>query len=185
MPDIIAVRIHGRGGQGVVTAAELMAMAAWEEGLYVQAFPTFGSERMGAPVAGFVRLSREPVRTPYQVYEPHYVIVQDPTLVGAVDLTGGLKDGGLVLVNSEGEDPKFTLPSGVRLTTVPATQIALEELGQNRPNTALLGAFAALTGLFGLAAIEKAVRLRFEAAAAANLRAAERGYNQVKARKMG
>ncbi|HHY93002.1 MAG TPA: pyruvate ferredoxin oxidoreductase, partial [Firmicutes bacterium] len=157
MPDKIAVRIHGRGGQGVVTAAELMAMAAWEEGLYAQAFPTFGSERMGAPVAGFVRLSHQPVHMPYQVYEPRYVIVQDSTLVGAVDLTSGLEADGLVLVNTEGDSPALALSSGVQLVTVPATRIALEELGQNRPNTALLGAFAALTGLFGLAAIEKAV----------------------------
>src|SRR5512136_1479433 len=99
------IRIHGRGGQGVVTAAELLAVAAFADGKYAQAFPAFGSERMGAPVQSFVRISDTPIRARNQIYEPDFLIIQDATLIGAIDVAKGLKPGGLIIVDSE-KDPK-------------------------------------------------------------------------------
>ncbi len=161
------VRFHGRGGQGVVTAAELLSVAAFNEGSHAQAFPSFGSERMGAPVVSFCRIDSRPIRTHEPVMEPDALVIQDVTLIHQVDLFAGLTPGGYILVNTSrsfeelglGElDGRFRRE---RLITCPATEIAIEQLGRPVANAALLGGFAALTGKIGLDAISTAIRERF------------------------
>ena len=162
-----AVRIHGRGGQGAVTAAELLSVAAFDEGQHAQAFPTFGSERTGAPVASFCRIDDHPIRLREPVAEPDAVLVQDPTLLHQVDLFAGLpKQGWVLLTTSRTLDSLGVLDLVERLepghvVTVPATEIARKHLGRPLPNAALLGAFAALTGRVSLEAVCRAVRERF------------------------
>ncbi|MDD4567146.1 NADH-dependent phenylglyoxylate dehydrogenase subunit gamma [Methanoculleus chikugoensis] len=174
------LRIHGRGGQGSVTAAELIAYAAFEGGAFSQAFPAFGVERRGAPVQAFVRFSDEKVRLRSQVYEPDYIIVQDPTLIGDVDVFNGMKAGGIAIINTEKPDFDSHVPEGVKVYTIDATTIALEELGVPITNTTLMGAFAAATGEIKLEPLEHALRRRFSGSMAdKNVRAAERAYNQI------
>jgi len=161
------VRIHGRGGQGVVTAAEILSVAAFAEGRHAQAFPSFGSERTGAPVVSFCRIDDREIRTREPVMEPDAIIVQDVTLLHQVDLFAGLVPGGYVLINTSqsftelGLDSLFATFRPERLRTCPATDIALEHVGRALPNAALLGGFAALTGEITLDAIDVAVRDRF------------------------
>lgn len=161
------VRIHGRGGQGVVAAAEILSMAAFDEGRFAQAFPSFGSERMGAPVVSYCRIDDRAIRTHEPVAEPDALIVQDATLVHQVDLFAGLGAGAYVLVNTSKTFDELGLAefaSGAgsdRLRTCPATAIAQEHVGRPLPNAALLGGFAAMTGRISLDALEKAVRERF------------------------
>jgi len=175
------IRIHGRGGQGNVTAGELLAIAAFEDGKHSQAFPAFGSERMGSPVQAFVRISDAPVRERTQVYEPDIVIVQDPTLLGAVDVTGGLKPGGIVIINSDKRPEELGLKAEAKIITVPALAIAREEIGRPIPNTTLMGAFAAATGLVSMEAIKRAINHRWpKEAAEKNIKAAQRAYDLVK-----
>lgn len=177
---MFSVRIHGRGGQGVVTAAELISLAAFSQGLQAQAFPSFGSERMGAPVTAFCRIDRHPIRLREPIAEPDAVIVQDPTLLHHVDLFAGLADDGYVLINSSLPIEELGLVdlgsshSPSRIVTVPAGEIARARLGRPIPNVALLGAFAALTGLIALPALEQAIGARFAAEAAAGNIAAAR-----------
>jgi pyruvate ferredoxin oxidoreductase gamma subunit len=178
---MIEIRLHGRGGQGVVTAAELLASAAFSDGKHTQAFPTFGSERMGAPVASFVRISDSPIRIRSQIYEPDYVIVQDPTLIGTVDVFAGLKKGGLVLINTEKKPEELKLKGADNVKCVPATQIALEILGRPIPNTVMIGAFAGLTGLVSMDGIVKAMAHKFKAEIVEkNKLAAEKAYKMFK-----
>lgn len=174
------LRIHGRGGQGSVTAAELIAFAAFEGGVYAQAFPAFGVERRGAPVQAFVRFSDRKIRLRSQVYEPDYIIVQDPTLIGDVDVFMGMKPGGIAIVNTEKPDFDTSVPEGVKVYTIDATTIALEELGVPITNTTLMGAFAAATGEIQLEPLEHALQNRFPGKLAdKNVRAAERAYNLI------
>jgi pyruvate ferredoxin oxidoreductase gamma subunit len=176
------VRIHGRGGQGVVTAAELLSMAAFAEGTWAQAFPSFGSERTGAPVAAFCRLSDRPIRTREPIGAPDCVIVQDPTLTGHVDLLAGLRRGGWVLVNSTG--PVALSTDHATVLAVPATQLAVRHIGKPVPNAALLGGFAALTGRLRLESVLDAIRERFPARLAeGNAAAAEEAYQFVAAQR--
>jgi pyruvate ferredoxin oxidoreductase gamma subunit len=166
---VFQVRIHGRGGQGVVTAAELLSVAAFLEELHSQAFPTFGSERTGAPVVAFCRFDDKPIRLREPIVEPDAVIVQDPTLLHQVDVFGGATPEAFVLVNSTrsfselglGELAERFRPE--RLLTVPATELAREHLGRPLPNAALLGAFAAVSGALALSSITAAIRDRFPA----------------------
>ncbi|HEY7457018.1 MAG TPA: 2-oxoacid:acceptor oxidoreductase family protein [Solirubrobacterales bacterium] len=161
------VRIHGRGGQGVVTAAELLSVAAFDEGRHAQAFPSFGSERTGAPVVSFCRFGDRPIRTREPIAEPDALIVQDPTLLHQVDLFSGLRPQGYVLINSaRGIEALGLAELGERfrperLLCVPATELAREHLGRPLPNAALLGGFAALTGTLGLDSVLAAIRERF------------------------
>lgn len=161
------VRIHGRGGQGVVTAAEILSVAAFGEGRYAQAFPSFGSERTGAPVVSFCRIDDSPIRTREPIMEPDAVIVQDATLINLVDLFSGLSGNGYVLINTSrnfdelGLGDLFDRFHRAHLLTCPATELALEYFGRPLPNAALLGGFAALTQQITLTAIETAVRERF------------------------
>jgi len=174
------LRIHGRGGQGSVTAAELIAVAAFEGGVYAQAFPAFGVERRGAPVQAFVRFDNNRIRLRSQVYEPDYIIVQDSTLIRDVNVFLGVKPGGIVIVNT-GREIAYPVPEGVRVITIDATSIALEVLGLPITNTALMGAFAAASGEIKLTALENALRHRFSGELAEkNILAARRAYDLVK-----
>ena len=180
------VRIHGRGGQGVVTAAELLSEAAFEEGRHAQAFPSFGSERTGAPVVAFCRISETPIRVREPVVEPHALIVQDPTLTHQVDLFSGLRPDGYVVVNSTRTIDELGLTELMtgresRVITVPATDIAREHIGRALPNAVLLGALAALTGIVHLSSVTGAVAERFAPTVAdANIAAATAAYELVR-----
>lgn len=176
------IRIHGRGGQGVVTAADLLAVAAFYDGKYAQAFPSFGSERMGAPVESYVKISDTKVRSKIQVHSPDYLIIQDPTLFLGVDVLKGLKDGGLVIINTDKRPEDLHIKeNGFRVLTIPATDIALEILGRPIPNTALLGAFAGATGVVSLDAIERSIKGRFSGVLVEkNLKAVGVAYKRIK-----
>jgi pyruvate ferredoxin oxidoreductase gamma subunit len=174
------LRIHGRGGQGSVTAAELIATAAFEGGVFAQAFPMFGVERRGAPVQAFVRFADKKIRLRSQIYEPDYIIVQDSTLIKDVNVFAGMKKGGIAIVNTE-KAGGWAIPEGVRLITVDATGIALEVLGVPITNTSLMGAFAAASGEITMEAMENAIRHRFkEEIAQKNIEAARRAYALIK-----
>ena len=182
------VRIHGRGGQGVVTAAELLSLAAFDQGLHAQALPSFGSERTGAPVVAFCRIDERPIRSHDPVDHPDLVVLQDPTLLRTGDVLVGLADGGVVVVNSSRTPAELAgaglrLQPGQRVVTVPATELSRELLGRPLPNTALLGAVAAVTGVVSLEAVRGAIRQRFasrpESVIAANIRLAEDAHAVV------
>jgi pyruvate ferredoxin oxidoreductase gamma subunit len=184
---VFEVRIHGRGGQGVVTAAELLSVAAFDEGRHAQAFPSFGSERTGAPVVSFCRFSDREIRTREPVAEPDALVVLDPTLLHQVDLFSGLRQGGCALINTErsiealglGEFAAGFRPG--RLMVVPATVLAREHLGRPLPNAALLGGFAALTDCLRLDSVIAAIRERFAGASGeGNAAAARACFENVK-----
>ncbi len=164
---MFATRIHGRGGQGVVTAAELLAAAAFAEGRHAQAFPSFGSERTGAPVVSYCRFSDDPIRTREPIVVPDALIIQDATLLHQVDVFSGLPPQGYVLVNTAKTFAELGLARLTaehrqdRLLTVAATDIAKRCLGKPVPNAALLGGFAAMTDLVSLDAVLDAIRQRF------------------------
>ena len=161
------VRIHGRGGQGVVSAAEMLSVAAFDEGRHAQAFPSFGSERMGAPVMAFCRIDEREIRLREPVMEPDALIIQDPTLLHQVDLFSGLKPDGYILVNSTRDFAELGIDELVRrfppghCRTVAASELALEHAGRPLPNAALLGGFAAMTGKLSIEAVEHAIRAKF------------------------
>jgi pyruvate ferredoxin oxidoreductase gamma subunit len=161
------IRIHGRGGQGVVSGAELLSVAAFLEGRHAQAFPSFGSERMGAPVMAFCRLDDAPIRSREPVLAPDALIIQDATLLHQVDLFAGLHAKGLVLINSSrapGELGLVDLAHGIqhyRMFALPATELALQHVGRPVPNVPLLAGFAALTGMIKLDSVEAAIRRKF------------------------
>ena len=180
------VRVHGRGGQGVVTAAELLSVAAFEEGKHAQAFPSFGSERMGAPVTAFARIDGKAIRLREPVARPDALIVQDPTLLQQVDLFSGLPAEGYLLINTGRSLADLGIESLLgrhaedNIVTVPASEIAMRAIGRPLPNAALLGAFAALTGVVKLASLEVAIRRKFGAKVAeANVVAAREAYAAV------
>lgn len=183
------IRIHGRGGQGVVTAAELLSVAAFLEGKYAQAFPSFGSERMGAPVVSFCRIDTKEIRLREPIVAPDALIVQDVTLFKAIDVFLGLKDSGYLLVNTNQSFGDLQLdavvaklPAG-HAVTVPATELALKHIGRPVPNAALLGAFAALTGTVRLVSVATAIHEAFPGAMGnANVVAATEAHNAVVAR---
>lgn len=177
---MIQVRFHGRGGQGVVTAAELLASAAFREDRYAQAFPSFGSERMGAPVTSFCRIDDKPIRTREPITEPDALLIQDATLLHHPDTFSGLRPAGYVLVNSAQSLGDLGLagfadqhPSG-RLLAVPASKLALTHLGRPLPGAPMLGGFAALTGAISLDAVLAAIADRFTGKVAAGNAAAAR-----------
>ena len=167
---VFEVRIHGRGGQGVVTAAELLSVAAFAEGKDALAFPTFGSERTGAPVTAFCRISDRRIRSHEPIVEPDALIVQDTTLLHQVDLFGGVGPEAYVLINTGRGLDELGLDEFAasrfrpeRVVTVAATELAREHLGRPLPNAALLGGFAALTGVVSVEAVANAIRGRFSA----------------------
>jgi pyruvate ferredoxin oxidoreductase gamma subunit len=177
------VRIHGRGGQGVVTAAEMLAVAAFLEGKHAQAFPSFGSERTGAPVVAFCRISDQEIRLREPIQEPDALIVQDPTLFKALDVTEGLKSDGYLIVNTSRslsdmhlDDIVARLPKG-HVFAVHATELALQHVKRPSPNTALLGAFAAEVGIVSIDSVCEAIRRAFPGKVGeANVEAAKAAY---------
>jgi pyruvate ferredoxin oxidoreductase gamma subunit len=152
---MIEIRFHGRGGQGAVTSAELTALAAIEQGKYAQAFPSFGPERRGAPVMAFVRVSDEPIRTREKIYEPDIVVVLDPTLLDIVNVGAGLKDNGIVVLNTTKSAEEVRKRSGIsaKLALVDASRIAMETMGIPITNTTLLGAMLKATDLLRIALV--------------------------------
>lgn len=161
---LIEVRWHGRGGQGAWTASEILAKAAILEGKYIQSFPEFGPERMGAPVNSYTRISEEPINLHCSVYNPDIVVVLDPTLLKTVPVTKGLKENGALIVNTKASPAeirkKLDLKTG-KVWTVPATEIAIRILGRPITNTAMIGAVARATQIVSLESIEKATNKRF------------------------
>ncbi len=185
---MLEFRWHGRGGQGAVTASKILADALIESGKYIQAFPEYGPERRGAPVKAFNRISDEPILVHDQVYTPDVVIVIDPTLLGSINVTEGLKKGGKVIVNtvkSKEELRKF-IPEEYEIYTVDATSIAREFLKDgNRVNTPMLGAVAKVTGVVDLEYLDKAIEKNFgkklpEKIVEANKQAVAKAYQEVK-----
>jgi len=170
--SVFQIRIHGRGGQGVVSGAEMLSVAAFLEGRHAQAFPSFGSERMGAPVMAFCRIDDKVIRLREPVLQPDALIVQDCTLLHQVDLFSGLAKGGFILLNSARTLDELGLggfvrgPQQFRVATLPATELALKHVGRAVPNAALLGGFAAITGVIRLESVVAAIRGKFPAAIA-------------------
>ncbi|BAU22416.1 pyruvate synthase [Caldimicrobium thiodismutans] len=180
---MIEIRLHGRGGQGGVTSAELIAIAAINQGKYAQAFPSFGPERRGAPVQAFARISDSRIRTREKIYHPDVVLVLDASLPKIVNVTAGLKDGGIAILNSshsEGEVRKMLGGYKGRLAIVDANKIALEEIGVPITNTTMLGAFIAATGLVDPAYMEAALKERFGKLAEKNIKAFQRAIKETK-----
>lgn len=180
------IRLHGRGGQGVVTAAELLSIAAFIDGSFAQAFPSFGSERSGAPVAAFCRIDACAIRLREPITEPDVVAVLDPTLFHALDVFAGVRRGACVIVNTShtatelGLDDLIPWLGGGRITCVPATKLALRFVGKPLPNAALLGALAAATAVVRIDSLCAAIADRFAGEVGArNIAAARAAYALV------
>lgn len=198
MIKVKEIRIHGRAGQGAITTAHLIALAAFEEGKEALAFPHFGAERMGAPMNAFVRISTQPIRIRSRILNPDYVLVLDPTLLQEIedaseakeegfflqrffDVAKGLKPDGTIIINSPLSPSQIKLSTQAKIITVPASHIAKEILGRaDRANTAILGAFA-VTGEISLEALKKAAKIRFPGPLGEkNAEAMQRAYDIVK-----
>ncbi|MDD3042932.1 MAG: pyruvate ferredoxin oxidoreductase subunit gamma [Methanosarcinaceae archaeon] len=175
------IRIHGRGGQGSVTAAELLSAAAFADGKFSQAFPAFGVERRGAPVQAFTRISDIPIRLRSQIYTPDYVIVQDATLLETVDVASGIKDDGIIIINTKEASENLKLDTKAKVMTVDATRVAMEIIGRPIVNTVLLGAFAGATGEVEVESIKEAVKERFSGKVGVkNAEAIQEAYERIK-----
>jgi len=175
---MIEVRFHGRGGQGVVTSANILAIAAFKEGKYCQAFPFFGTERRGAPVVSFARIDDEFIKTREQIYNPDYVIVLDSTLLDVVDVTKGLKDNGMVIINT---NKKVSLRTNSQVKAVDATAIALEVIGKPFVNTPMIGALVGATNIVKLDSVAEVIKERFpEEIAQKNIEAVKKTYEKIK-----
>jgi pyruvate ferredoxin oxidoreductase gamma subunit len=184
---MLQVRFNGRGGQGVVTAAEMLSIAAFEQGRHAMAFPSFGSERTGAPVVAFCRIDDREIRLREPILAPDVLIIQDPTLLHQVDVFQGLNPDGYVLINSTRSFDELGVGDITqrfrheRLTNVPATEIAMKHLGRPMANAVLLGGFAALSGLITLDAVSHAIRDKFSGKVAdGNVAAAAEAYEYIK-----
>ncbi len=152
------IRLHGRGGQGAVTSTQVLAIAAFHDGKYSQAFPNFGVERTGAPVESYVRIDEKQVNLRQHVYDPDYVIVLDSSLFDSVDVTKGLQKNGLVIVNSDKSSKELKKKLGnVNVHAINITKIALDVIGKPFVNIASLGAFCALSNEVSLDALNKAI----------------------------
>jgi pyruvate ferredoxin oxidoreductase gamma subunit len=180
------IRIHGRGGQGVVSAAEMLSVAAFLEGKYAQAVPSFGSERMGAPVLSFCRINDKEIRLREPVLQPDALIVQDPTLFSAIDVFNGLLPGGYLLINTARTVESLGITEAIKdlpplhVCCVPATELALKYVNRPVPNAALLGAMAAITGIIRLEAVLQAISGKFPGPVGeANCAAAKAAYERV------
>lgn len=180
--QLIEIRWHGRGGQGAVTSAELLARTAINEGKYAQAFPAFGAERRGAPVLAFVRISKnEPIRIRGEVTEPDVIVVLDPSLLRILDVTSGLKERGTFVVNTRKSAEEMRAEFGIkwRLATIDATKIARELLGVPITNTTMIGALIKATEVVRLESLVEPVKKRFGRLAERNIRAMERAYKET------
>jgi pyruvate ferredoxin oxidoreductase gamma subunit len=189
LEKFIEVRWHGRGGQGAKTAAMLLAEAASDAGLYIQAFPEYGPERMGAPVLAFNRISSKPIRLHCHVNEPDIVVVLDPTLIGKVDVANGLSEDGVLLVNTDlppAEIRKQLKLEGKKVFTVDASRISMETIGRPIPNTPMMGALIKVTGILPFEAFMEVTKVQLEEkfrtkpeVIKGNLEAIERAYQEV------
>ncbi|MFA4942661.1 MAG: 2-oxoacid:acceptor oxidoreductase family protein [Patescibacteria group bacterium] len=191
---MIQIRIHGRGGQGVVTAAELIAIAGFKEGLYAQALPSFGVERSGAPIQAFARLDQNEIIIREHIYQPNFIIIQDSSLLSAVDVLFGADKKTIIIINTS-KSPTETLtnikaqkiqsfiPNVSQIKTIDATKIALEILGKNLMNTVILGSFAKLSGHISLKSLNLAIADKFlqkgPEMISKNQQAADRAYQTL------
>ena len=178
------VRIHGRGGQGAVSAAEMLSVAAFLDGEHAQAFPSFGSERNGAPVVAYCRIDTQPIRLHEPVLAPDALIIQDPTLLHQIDVFAGVPDQAFIIINSKKSFDELGLGEymarfeAAHVMTLPATEIALKHVGRAVPNVPLLGAFAALAGQIRLPSVLAAIRDKFpERIAEPNVKAAQEAHD--------
>ena len=178
---LVEIRWHGRGGQGAVTSAELLARAAINEGKYAQAFPSFGPERRGAPVLSFVRISNEQIRIRSEITDPDVVVVLDPSLLRMTNVTSGLKDKGTLVINTRksAEEIKTEFDIKQRLATVDATKIARETLGVPITNTTMIGALLKTTDVVNLESLVEPVKERFHRLADRNINAMKRAYEET------
>lgn len=179
------IRIHGRGGQGAVTSGQILAMAAFHDGLECQTFPMFGVERAGAPVTAFVRMDKNPIHIRSQVYTPDIVLVLDASLIDVIDVTQGLAKNGLIIVNSNKDPKDLNIKGKFDVRCVDATQISLDIFKRPVVNTPILGAFAAITRLVTISALKKAIHEKFahtkgEHISDLNKKAVEKVYSNVK-----
>ena len=178
---MIEIRLHGRGGQGAVTASRLLATAALIEGKYCQSIPMYGTERRGAPVTAFVRIGEKNKMVRSLIHEPDYVVVLDPLLRKTVNVTEGLKEGGMLIFNSLVPPEEIALPKPFKVATVNATDIALKTLGRPITNTAILGAFSKGTDEVKLESIIRAVKMQWPGRLGElNVKAVEAAYDQTK-----
>ncbi|MHC1743599.1 MAG: 2-oxoacid:acceptor oxidoreductase family protein [Syntrophobacteraceae bacterium] len=178
---MVEIRFHGRGGQGAVTSAELTALAAIDEGKFAQAFPSFGPERRGAPVMAFVRVSETQIRTREKVYNPDVVVVLDPSLLQIVNVEAGLKEGGLVILNTKKSAEEIRKETGLkaRLALVDASKIAMETMRVPITNTTMLGALIKGAGLLGVDALRAPIQNRFGPIAEKNIKACQRAFEET------
>jgi pyruvate ferredoxin oxidoreductase gamma subunit len=175
------IRIHARAGQGAITTASLLGLAYFKEGMYAYAFPHFGAARMGAPMNAFVRVDSKPVRLRSQIYDPDYVIIVDATLMRGYNCFSGLKEDGIAIINGkEGlEIPKLKI--GQKAFLLPANEIALKTIGRPLGNTALIGAFAAVTGSLKPDTLLEVIKISFSGKTQeGNLEAVRQGYEYIK-----
>jgi len=181
---MIEIRMHGRGGQGAVIACKILAGALYKEGKFAQSFPAFGVERRGAPVMAFTRINDKPIHLRTEIYEPDHLIVLDATLLQTIDITTGLKEGGIILINSALPAESFHLPEEFNITTVDASKIAAKHgLGSRSTpivNTAILGAFSGLTNIVGINAVQEAIGESVPIKAKENVRATHEAFETIK-----
>ncbi len=188
MEDMIEIRWHGRGGQGAKTASQLVADAALDEDMFIQAFAEYGPERMGAPIQCFTRISHKPIKIHCHAQSPDVVAVLDPTLVGSEDVTSGIKDGGVLLVNTHkppSEIRKLFPGANIKVYTVDASGIAQETIGRPIPNTPMIGALTKITGLIKIDRLKQGLKKKFsgkfkDEIVEGNIKAVERAYEEVK-----
>lgn len=181
---MLEICFHGRGGQGAVVASQMLAIAAFREGMHSQALSIPGPERRGAPVVSFVRIDNTPVRLKCRIYEPDHIIILDAALLQFINIIGSLKDGGWIVVNSNKKPEEMGFPSKFKVATIDANSIALKHrLGTAQApivNTAVLGAFAKVTGIVGLEAVSEAIREGAPAKKEENVAAVRDAYELVR-----
>jgi len=180
---MVEIRFHGRGGQGTVVASKILADALAQEGNYVQAYPEFGVERRGSPVVAFIRIDSKPIYDKSRIYAPDHVVVVDPTLVEAIDITEGLKEGGTIIINTDKKPGEFSLPPTYNVRTVNATEIAVKNklgtLAAPIVNTAVVGAVIKILRLTKLESLVKAIREGISVKPEDNVKAAEEAYERA------
>lgn len=176
------IRFHGRGGQGAVTSAEMVAVAAIEKGQYAQAMPSFGAERRGAPVQAFARIDSNPIIVRQDIIQPDAVVVLDPTLLATIPVTAGLKDSGTLIINSHRsfEELRRTIKTNARIAVVDASTIAREVLGRPITNTTMLGALLKVTGILEPDDLVEPLKRRFGKIAGRNIDAMKRAWAETK-----
>ncbi len=180
---MIEIRFHGRGGQGTVVASKILADAISKEGNYVQAYPEFGVERRGAPVIAFIRIDDSPIYDKSRIYKPDHVVVVDPTLIEAIDVTEGLKEGGIIIVNSDKKPEELEFPDKYKVVTINATGIAIKHklgtLATPIVNTSVVGAVVKILNLAKIESVLEAIREGVPSKHEDNLAAAKEAYEKA------